>query len=59
MKSYLKRLNWSGFVFMLIITGFGAVSRKQDTSIYESFMVWLIFGVPMSLMFLFTGIEPK
>jgi len=57
--NYIKRLNWGGAFFMFVICGLGAMSRKQDPSLYESFMVWLIIGTPISLIFLFIGIKPK
>lgn len=59
MKSYIKRLNWNGFFIILLLTAFGAASRTQDASIYDSFMVWLIIGVPVSLVFLFIGMDKK
>ena len=42
MKNYIKRLNWSGFVFVLALTGVGSFSRKQDSSLLVSFYVWMI-----------------
>jgi hypothetical protein len=59
MKNYIKRLNWSGFVFMFILTGVASFSREQDPSLFVSFYVWMILGLPTSLFVLFIGIEPK
>lgn len=59
MYKYIKRLNWYGALIMFIIFGLGAMSRKQDPTLYDSLLVWLIFGIPLSLVFLFIGIKPK
>ncbi len=59
MKNYIKRLNWFGFVLVFASTGVAAFSRSQDASLLVSFYVWMILGLPISLLFLFIGIEPK
>jgi hypothetical protein len=59
MKNYIKRLNWSGFVFVLVLTGMAAFSRGQDPSLLVSFYVWMILGLPISSLVLFIGIKPK
>ena len=59
MKNYIKRLNWSGFVFVFVLTGAGSFSRKQDSSLLVNFYIWMILGLPFSLFFLFIGIKPK
>lgn len=59
MLNYLKRLNWEGFFIMFLICGLGAMSRKQDKTIMDSIFIWLIVGLPISLLFLFIGIKPK
>lgn len=59
MKNFLKRLNWTGFTIVLFCAGAGAASRKQDATLYESFLVFLVLGVPLALLFLFIGIKPK
>jgi len=59
MKNYIKRLNWSGFVFVLALSGAGSFSRKQDSSLLVNFYIWMILGLPFSLFFLFIGIKPK
>lgn len=56
---YLKRLNWVAFSIALLTTLLGAVGRTQDESIFESFLVWVVIGVPLSTIFLFIGIESK
>jgi len=59
MKNYIKRLNWSGFVLVLALTGAASFSRDQDPSLLVSFYVWMILGLPIATLFLFIGIEPK
>jgi hypothetical protein len=59
MKNYIKRLNWSGFVFVFVLTGMASFARNQDPSLLVSFYVWMILGLPFSLFFLFVGIKPK
>lgn len=59
MKNYLKRLNWSGSFVMFIICGLGAMSRTQDPTLMESIYVWVMVGIPVSILILFIGMEPK
>lgn len=59
MKNYIKRLNWTGFVLVLALTGAASFSRDQDPSLLVSFYVWMILGLPISLLVLFIGIKPK
>jgi FtsH-binding integral membrane protein len=59
MKNYIKRLNWYGALLVFTMSGAAAFSRDQDPSILTSFYVWLIFGVPFGILFLFIGMEPK
>lgn len=59
MKNYIKRLNWEGFVLVFTLTGAAAFSREQDPSLLVSFYVWMILGLPISLLVLFIGIKPK
>ena len=59
MRNYLKRLNWYGAVLVFFVCGAAAFSRDQDPSLLVSFYVWMIFGIPSSLLFLFVGREPK
>jgi FtsH-binding integral membrane protein len=59
MKNYIKRLNWSGFVFVFVLTGAASFSREQDSSLLVSFYAWMILGLPISLLVLFIGIKPK
>lgn len=56
---FLKRLNWGAFFFMLMICAFGAASRKQDSSLYQSFLIFFVIGVPISSIFLFVNMDPK
>ena len=56
---FYKRLNWGGFVFMLIFTLLGALSRTQDTSLSDSIQLWVFLGLPCSMLFLFLGMEPN
>jgi hypothetical protein len=55
----IKRLNWSGFVLVLSLTGAASFARNQDPSLLVSFYVWMILGLPISLLVLFIGIKPK
>ena len=57
--SYLKRLNWTAFSIALLTTLLGAMGRTQDNSIFESFLVWCIVGIPLSIIFLFIGVKSK
>lgn len=57
--SYLKRLNWLAFSITLLTTLLGAMGRTQDNSIFESFLIWGIIGVPLSTIFLFIGVKTK
>lgn len=59
MKSYLKRLNWTGFTLIFAATGAAAFSRNQDPSLLVSLQVWLVLGLPIATIFLFIGMEPK
>jgi FtsH-binding integral membrane protein len=59
MKNYIKRLNWYGFVLVFALTGAASFSRDQDPSLLVSFYVWMILGLPISLLILFIGIKPK
>ncbi len=59
MKNYIKRLNWYGFILVLGLTGAASFSRNQDPSLLVSFYVWMILGLPISLLVLFIGIKPK
>lgn len=57
--SYIKRLNWKAFSVALLTALLGAMGRTQDETIFERFLVWIIMGVPLSIIFLFIGIEEK
>jgi hypothetical protein len=59
MKNYIKRLNWYGFVLVFALTGAASFSRSQDPLLLVSFYVWMILGLPISLLVLFIGIKPK
>jgi hypothetical protein len=59
MKNYIKRLNWSGFVFVLVLTGASSFARNQDPSLLVSFYVWMILGLPISSLVLFIGIHSE
>ena len=56
---FLRRLNYEGFGLMFIITGLGAMSRSQDSTLIQSLQVWAIIGVPISFIFLFIGMKYK
>ena len=59
MKKYLKRLNWFGFGVVMFTCAAGAAARTQDATLFQSFMVFLVLGLPLSTIFLFIGMEPK
>jgi hypothetical protein len=52
---YLKKLNWSGALIVFALCIMAAMARKQDPDILTSFIVGLIIGVPVSILFLFMG----
>jgi hypothetical protein len=58
-KNYINRLNWIGFFGVFLMCGIGAFGRTEDPTLFDSLMVWLILGLPISLIFLFVGMEPK
>jgi uncharacterized membrane protein YkvI len=55
MKNYLSKLNWYGFVILLLLSILAAMTRNQDESILHSLTIGLILGIPISLFFLFIG----
>lgn len=55
---YLKRLNWSGFLFVLALCILASMLRK-DESIYESLLVGSVGGFLGGLFFLFGGMDDK
>lgn len=59
MKKYIKRLNWFGFGVVMFACAAGAAARTQDATLFQSFMVFLVLGLPLSTLFLFIGMEPK
>jgi len=59
MKNYIKRLNWSGFVLVFVLTGLASFARKQDQSLLVSFYAWIILGLPICLLVPFIGIQRK
>ncbi len=56
MKKFIKSLNWGGALFLFVVCGLAAISRKNE-DIQTSLMVWLFLGIPVSLLFLFIGRE--
>ena len=59
MMNFIKRLNWNAFMLMLLFTALGCASRTHDKTIMDSLIIFLIIGIPLSLMFLFINIKPK
>jgi FtsH-binding integral membrane protein len=59
MKNYIKRLNWSGFFLLFVLTALASFARKQDASLLISFYAWMILGLPICLLVLFIGIKTK
>jgi hypothetical protein len=53
----MKKLNWELFILALLICVLGAVSRVQDTSLGYSFIIFCIFGIPISIPFLFINFK--
>lgn len=49
----MKKLNWQLFVLALLICALGAVSRIQDNSLGDSFVIFCVVGIPLSAIFLF------
>lgn len=56
---FYKRLNWGGFIFMLIFTLLGAISKDEETNLQTSFELWFFLGIPCALIFLFLGMDSK
>jgi hypothetical protein len=56
---FYKRLNWGAFIFMLVFTLLGAISRKDDTDLQNSFELWFCLGIPCAIIFLFVGMDSK
>lgn len=57
-KKFIKSLNWGGAFIIFIICGLGAISRNNE-SLSTSLMVWLVFGIPTSVVTLFIGRETE
>lgn len=53
MRSYLRRLNWGGFSIMLILCALGTATNESVTSIGIWALHMVLFGLPLSLLFLF------
>jgi cytochrome c oxidase subunit IV len=56
-KAYLKKLNWYGFVVVMLICMAGAPINKCIHSIIEWLFLVVIIGIPFLLLFLFIGKE--
>lgn len=57
MINYLKRLNWRGFVFVILLSMIGALSNKNINTFFEWLILVCLFGIPFGLFFLFAGKE--
>lgn len=51
-KDYVDSLNWSGFLFMIILCALGLGSNESVTSIGIWALMMLIVGLPLSLFVL-------
>ncbi len=47
--SYIKSLNWSVFLVVVIISCIGALARK-DVSMESALLLAICFGVPLGLL---------
>ncbi len=54
---YLKKLNWYGFLLLILIFMAGTASNKNVNSVSEWAILVIIFGIPFSTFFLFAGKE--
>jgi hypothetical protein len=54
MISYIKKLNWSGYLFMLLLSALGAGSNKNVDSLI-GFLIVFSIGAFLSLFVLFAG----
>ncbi len=57
MRSYLRKLNWSGFLFMLLLCAIGVTGNRSVETFGQGMFLMVTFGVPMSSFFLFAGKE--
>lgn len=55
MKNFLKNLNWSGFIFTMILGAIGALSNKNTTTFSEWLFLMVVFVLPFSIFFLIAG----
>jgi hypothetical protein len=54
-KIYLSKLNWSGFIFMLLLCMIGVTGNDNVSSIQQWLFMVVVFGIPISCFFLFAG----
>lgn len=57
MKNYLKKLNWSGFLFMVLLCMIGVTSNESVTNLGQWMFMMVFFGLPIATFFLFAGKE--
>ena len=55
MREYLKKLNWSGFFILLVLTMLGAAANKHISCVIDWVFLVAIIGIPFSLLVLFIG----
>ncbi len=53
MRSYLRKLNWPGFAMMFIICALGTAANESVTNVRIWALHMVLFGLPLSLLFLF------
>lgn len=57
MRHKLKKLNWGGFLFVMILSMIGALLNENMNSIEQWLFLILVFGLPSALFFLIVGRE--
>jgi len=57
MKNKLNNLNWSGFLFIMILSLLGTISNHNITNTIDAILIGLCIGFPIGLIFLIVGRE--
>jgi len=57
MRNYLRKLNWSGFIFVMMVCALGAAGNRNIDTFGQWAFLMLIFGLPISMWFLIEGRE--
>ena len=56
---YIKRLNWYGGGIIFFLSMIAAFTNENVETLFDCFMLGIIFGVPFGLLFLFIGIREE